>query len=97
MEAEDGTGQSLKAVLKIDVGDGEDKKKKKGRITYFFSTALHMFQNRILGCAGLRSERRKLCGACGVKKMECSLTMTLPVTVGRGQGLYLEAQLHAVL
>lgn len=35
MEEEDGTGQSLKAVLKIDVGDGEDKKKK-GRITYFF-------------------------------------------------------------
>lgn len=93
MEEEDGTGQSLKAVLKTDVGDGEDKKKK-GRITYFFSTALHMFQNRILGCAGLRRERRKL---CGVKKMECSLTMTLPVTVGRGQGLYLEAQLHAVL
>lgn len=36
-----------------------------------------MFQSRILGWAGLRSEGRKLCGACGVKKMECSLTMTL--------------------
>lgn len=36
MEAEDGTGQSLKAVLKIDVGDGEDKKKKERKDHIFF-------------------------------------------------------------
>lgn len=36
MEEEDGTGQSLKAVLKIDVGDGEDKKKRKEGSHIFF-------------------------------------------------------------
>lgn len=45
-----------------------------------------MFQSRILSWAGLRSEGGKLCGACGVKKMECSLTMTLPVTQRGGAG-----------
>lgn len=29
--------------------------------------ALRVLQNRILGCTGLRSGGRKLCGACGQK------------------------------
>lgn len=42
MEAEDGTGQSLKAVLKIDVGDGEDKKKKRKEGSHIFFQQLYI-------------------------------------------------------
>lgn len=73
---------------KTKVRDGEDKKKMKGS-HISKNTVLCMFQSRILDWVGLRSEGRKLCGACGVKKMECSLTMTLPVTRGEGGRNYI--------
>lgn len=41
MEEEDGTGQSLKAVLKIDVGD-EDKKKTKRKGSHIFFQQLYI-------------------------------------------------------
>lgn len=41
-EEDDGTGQSLKAVLKIDMGDGEGKKKERKDHIFFSNSSTYV-------------------------------------------------------